>query len=50
MEVVLADARIRQMLGLVGGTASYRQNAPSLNSTANASVLFAAQLAWQKAR
>ena len=47
--VVLADARIRQMLGLVGGTASYRQNAPSLNSTANASVLFATQLAGQKA-
>ena len=48
--VALADARIRQMLDLAGGTVSYRQNAPSLNSSANASVLFMAQLAGQKAR
>jgi len=41
--------RPRQMLDLVGGTVSYRQNAPSLNSSANASVLFAAQFAGQKA-
>jgi hypothetical protein len=49
--VALADARIRQMLDLVGGTVSYRQNAQSLNATANAnaSVLFMAQLAGQKA-
>jgi hypothetical protein len=48
--VALADARIRQMLDLVGGTVSYRRNAPPLNSTANASALFMAQLAGQKAR
>jgi hypothetical protein len=49
--VALADARIRQMLDLIGGTVSYRQNAPSLNATANAnaSVLFMAQLAGQEA-
>jgi hypothetical protein len=48
--VALANARIRQMLDLVGGTVSYRQNAPSLNApaNANASVLFMAQLAGQK--
>ena len=48
--VALTDARIRQMLDLVGGTVSYRQNAPSLNATANAnaSVLFMAQLAGQE--
>jgi len=44
------QGRPRQMLDLVGGTVSYRQNAPSLNSSANASVLFAAQLAGQEAR
>jgi hypothetical protein len=52
--VALADARIRLMLDLVGGTVSYRHNAPPLNSTANstanASALFTAQLAGQKAR
>jgi hypothetical protein len=49
--VALADARIRQMLDFVGGTVSYRQNAPALNATANAnaSALFMAQLAGQKA-
>jgi hypothetical protein len=48
--VALADIRIRQMLDFVGGTVSYRQNAPSLNATANAnaSVLFMAQLGGQK--
>jgi hypothetical protein len=49
--VALADARIRQMLDLVGGTVSYRQNAPASNATANAnaSALLMAQLAGQKA-
>jgi hypothetical protein len=49
--VALADAWIRQMLDLVGGTVSYRQNAPSSNATANAnaSAPFIAQLARQKA-
>jgi hypothetical protein len=49
--VALAEARIRQMLDLAGGTVSYWQNAPALNAiaNANASVLFMAQLAGQKA-
>ncbi|MGZ5876898.1 MAG: hypothetical protein ACXWKP_32995, partial [Bradyrhizobium sp.] len=40
----MADARIRQMLDLVGATVSYR------HPSANASVLFMAQLAGQMAR
>jgi len=43
----VADARIRQMLAMHGGTVNYAQSMRAVSTPASAATLFAAQLAGQ---